>query len=296
MEEAFSKLSRTATALALLAAAFGAAGQTTYTFTTFSVPNSTYTDAIAINENGDVTGYYGMDGITLFQGFLRSASGQITTISYPGQSVTGAYGLNDFMVVAGDYATGNSGAGMLYHNGAYKSIVIEGQPTAVNDINDYGYYAGSIGNSNSTGYVASPSGQITTFNYPGAYSTGVSWIKNNGDVIGTYQDNDGNFHTFLWTAASGYKTLSIPGVPGATVVDINSSGAIVGGYFNGATDRGFVYQNGKFQIVQVLGSNNSSVGAINNKGQLVGSYSIPGSMYMGFIATPVAASPPGAAR
>jgi len=76
----------------------------------------------------------------LYQGFLRSASGKITIISYPGQSVTAAYGLNDFMVVAGDYATGNSGAGMLYHNGAYKSIVI-GPSTGVNDINDYGYCA-----------------------------------------------------------------------------------------------------------------------------------------------------------
>ena len=287
--------SRTTLVFSLLAAASGAVAQTTYTFTTFSVPNSTYTDTVGINERGDVSGYYGVAATGLYQGFLRSASGKITIISYPGQSATAAYGLNNLMVVAGYYATGSSGGGMLYHNGAYKSIVI-GPSTGVNDINDYGYCAGSYGSPNSAGFVASPSGQITTLNYPGAYATGVSWIKNSGEVIGTYQDSEGSLHTFLWAAASGYRTLSIPGAPGAAINDVNSSGAIVGGYFNGLTDIGFVYQNGKFQVVQPPGANDSIVGAINNKGQMVGTYTIPGSIYMGFIATPVAASPPGAAH
>ena len=92
-------LSQTTTVFLLFAAATGAVAQTKYTYTTFSVPNSTYTNAVGINEEGDVSGYYGLDGNALFLGFLRSASGQITTISYPGQSVTAAYGLNDFMVV-----------------------------------------------------------------------------------------------------------------------------------------------------------------------------------------------------
>jgi uncharacterized membrane protein len=121
-------------------------------------------------------------------------------------------------------------------------------------------------------------------------------VKGKGQVIGLYTDTYATNYTFLYSAASGYRTLSIPGVPGATIVDINSSGAIVGGYFNGVTDRGFVYQNGKFQIVVPPGFTDSVVGAINNKGQLVGSCSTPSTTQIGFIATPVAASPPGAAR
>ncbi|HLK34742.1 MAG TPA: hypothetical protein VKT29_16725 [Terriglobales bacterium] len=285
----------TTTNVLWLFVAASASAQTSYTFTTFAVRNSTYTDAIGINERGDVAGYYGVPSTSLFQGFLRVASGEITTISYPGQSVTTAYGLNRFRVVAGTYATGSSG-GFLFRQGTYKSIIIEGQSTGVNDINDYGYYAGSYGSPRSAGFIASPSGQITTLNYPGAYATGVNWIKNDGAVIGTYQDNFGKLHTFVWSAKSGFMPVEIPGLPGASINDINASGAVVGGYFNGITDRGFVYQNGKFQIVLPPGFNDSIVGAINNKGQLVGSCSTPSTTQIGFIATPVAVSAPAADR
>jgi hypothetical protein len=135
--------------------------------------------------------------------------------------------------------------------------------------------------------VASPTGHVRTIQYPGGYFSGPVWIKNSGEIIGTYEDQFGNLHTFAWNAKSGYKTISIPGVPGAIITDINSSEIVVGGYFNGVTDRGFVYQKGKFQIVQPPGANDSSITAINNKGQLAGSYTTPGSMYIGFIATPV---------
>jgi hypothetical protein len=90
----------------------------------------------------------------------------------------------------------------------------------------------------------------------------------------------------VWNAKSGYKTVAIPGVPGAMITDINSSGVMVGGYFNGVTNRGFVYQKGKFQIVLPPGANDGSISSINKKGQLVGAYTTPGTMYMGFIATP----------
>jgi hypothetical protein len=124
--------------------------------------------------------------------------------------------------------------------------------------------------------------------YPGGYFSGPGWIKNSGEVIGTYEDQFGNLHTFVWNAKSGYRTISIPGVPGAQITDFNSSEVVVGGYFNGVTVRGFVYHGGKFQIVEPRGANDSSIAAINNKGQLVGAYTIPGGTgNMGFIATPV---------
>ena len=289
-------LSRRTSVLLLFVAASGAIAQTKYTFTTFSVPNSTYTDAIGINERGDVSGYYGVAAPGLSQGFLKSASGEITIISYPGQSATVTGGINDFGVIAGSYGTNTIG-GFLYRNGSYKNVVVKGQPALLNDINDEGYYVGAYGSIGSfTPFLASPTGEITDLQYPGAVWTQPLWVKGKGQVIGLYTDTYATNYTFLYSAAAGYKMLSIPGVPGATIVDINSSGAIVGGYFNGVTDRGFVYQKGKFQIVVPPGFTDSGVSAINNKGQLVGTCSNPTSTNFGFIATPAAASPPGAAR
>jgi hypothetical protein len=48
-----------------------------------------------------------------------------------------------------------------------------------------------------------------------------------------------------------------------------------------------VYQGGTFRYLQVPGANDSTAGAINNKGQIVGAYTTPGSQYIGYIATPV---------
>ena len=271
---------------ALLAAQ--ASGQPKYTFTTFAVPNSTYTGATAIDESGDVTGFYGAPVTGAQTGFLRTSSGKVITVSYPpGATSTNAGGMNKFGVIAGGYLIGTGQGGFFYHKGVYTNVVVDGQPAPVADINDYGYYVGSYLNSGSfIGFLASPSGQITTIQYPGALNSGPVWVKNSGDVIGTYEDASGNVHTFVWNANSGYKTDAIPGVPGAMITDINSSGVMVGGYFNGVTNRGFVYQKGKFQIVLPPGANDGSISSINNKGQVAGAYTTPGTMYVGFIATP----------
>jgi hypothetical protein len=262
--------------------------QTTYTFLTFTVPNSTYTGPVGITESGDVTGFYGVPPSGLQGGFLRTASGMITTLSYPGATSTGAGGMNKFGVIAGGYVAGSTVGGFFYRDGSYKNVVVNGQPAQVGDINDYGYYTGAYGGlQNFTGFVASPTGHVTILQYPGGYFTSPGWTKNNGTVIGIYQDQFATPHTFVWNARSGYKTIAIPGVPGAQIGDINSIGVIVGGYFNGVTIRGFVYQKGKFQIVEPPGANDSSIAAINNTGQLVGSYTTPGSSYIGYIATPV---------
>jgi uncharacterized membrane protein len=54
---------------------------------------------------------------------------------------------------------------------------------------------------------------------------------------------------------------------------------IVGSYFDGVTDQAFVYQGGSFRYLQVPGANDSTAGAINNKGQIVGAYTTPGSQF-----------------
>jgi hypothetical protein len=112
--------------LALIVARANA--QSAYTFTTFAVPNSTYTDTYKITESGDVTGYYGVAATGLYEGFVRTAKGKITILSYPGQSATTAYGMNKFGVIVGMYATGRDIGGFFYRRGAYSNAVVNGQP------------------------------------------------------------------------------------------------------------------------------------------------------------------------
>jgi hypothetical protein len=278
-------------ALALVATQAGA--QTKYTFTTFSVPNSQGTSVSAISDNGDVTGYYFLPApppsppLSL-TGFLRTASGTIATISYPGGTDTTPGGMNRFGVIAGSYYAGGTLSGFLYQNGTYKNVIVNGQPASLTDINDSGYYVGNYDNP-FMAFVASPTGQVTILNDPNQYGsnrTSPIWIKNNGDVIGRFEDRAQIEQTFVWNAKSGYKTIYVPGVPGAQVADINSSGTMAGTYVNGSTHLAFVYRNGNFEIVQPPNASYSYITAINDKGQLAGYCNFPGSYSFGFIATP----------
>jgi uncharacterized membrane protein len=188
--------------------------------------------------------------------------------------------MNKSGVLAGSYGF----AGFLYNAGAYTNVVVEGQPAPLSDINDSGYYVGIYGKPGVfTAFMASPGGRITALQYPGGYYTAPVWIKNSGEIIGTYEDQFQRLHTFVYNAKSGYRTIQIPGVPGATIGDINSNGVIVGSYFDDATDQAFVYQGGSFRYLQVPGANDSTAGAINNKGQIVRAYTTPGSSYIGYI-------------
>jgi hypothetical protein len=142
---------------ALVSVSTQAAAQTTYTFTTFTVPNSTYTGPAAIDESGDVTGYYGAPVTGAQTGFLRTSSGKIIASSYPpGATSTVAGGMNKFGVIAGSYLAGTTTGGFFYYKGVYRNVVVKGQPATVGDINDYGYYVGSYG---------SPGGSLVSWPY-----------------------------------------------------------------------------------------------------------------------------------
>jgi hypothetical protein len=65
----------------------------------FYAPGSSFTFAQAINSAGIVTGYYAVSGRIL--GFLRSASGTITSFAAPGANSTQAYNINTVGAVAG---------------------------------------------------------------------------------------------------------------------------------------------------------------------------------------------------
>lgn len=88
----------------------GAGAQTAYTFNTFTVPNSTETAPLAINDAGEVTGFYGIPPSGGQVGFLRLASGEITTLLFPGASGSVANGVSRSGVIAGTYWGENESA------------------------------------------------------------------------------------------------------------------------------------------------------------------------------------------
>jgi uncharacterized membrane protein len=120
-------------------------------------------------------------------------------------------------------------------------------------------------------------GVYTTIAPPGTttHATALG-INSSSQVVGQFESG-ASLSGFLYSGGS-YTTLQ-----GTVADDINASGQIVGeGFGNGKF--GFVYSGGSYATIAPAGSMSSSAVAINNPGQIVGSY-IPsgGSSPTGFL-------------
>jgi len=76
--------------------------QAQYMYTRLDVPGANYTEAIGINNTGQIVGRYDdADGTP--HGFLRDVDGSFTTLDVPGARFTFAIGINDAGQIVGLY-------------------------------------------------------------------------------------------------------------------------------------------------------------------------------------------------
>jgi hypothetical protein len=121
--------------------------------------------AAAINNNGDVAGFYAKSKSVTDAFLLRG--GQFTTLAVPGASMTQAFGVNDSDEVVGAYTVG-SGNNAATHGftwtpqGGFHTVDDPQGPgaTTINGVNDHGdlvgFYTDSKGNTD--GLMATPAG------------------------------------------------------------------------------------------------------------------------------------------
>jgi probable HAF family extracellular repeat protein len=144
--------------------------QTPFIFRPFLPPGGQFTiggmgnlpvsgQATGINDQGQVSGFF--PTATGDDGFLLSA-GKLTTLSFPGATVTEALGLNNLGQVVGSYtdAMGNV-HGFIYSNGVFTALNVPGAPdTIVNGINNFGIIVGftqqSPNGNTAVGFVGAP--------------------------------------------------------------------------------------------------------------------------------------------
>jgi hypothetical protein len=115
--------------------------------------------AAAINNHGDVAGYYNKTA-SVVDAFLKMHSGQFITLAFPGASMTQAFGVNDADEVVGAYTTG-SGNSAVSHGFTWRA------------------------------------GKFTTVNIGGASSTTINGVNDEGDLVGFFTDAKGNTDGFV---------------------------------------------------------------------------------------------------
>ena len=215
----------------------------------FAVPGAIRTSPNAINNVGDMVGTV-LDA-SGSHGFVRSGS-HITLIDYPGiNGNTSLYGINDKREMVGSYYNPSSGShAFIYRNGVFTRLFRDDATTNC--------FVGGGGCDNSRPLA----------------------IDNTEQIVGLQFDD-----LFLMDSSGEWRVI----VPGSqdtriTTADINDAGDIVWTQFMTNLSRGFLLTTAGLTTIDG-GLGVTTVGNINNRGQILGFSSKPDYSGNNFIAT-----------
>lgn len=252
---------------------------------------------VAINDLGQVVGQseYGYAGGLDVYNLTSNSFTELAAL--PG-NLPVVTGINETDQIVGTYAGPfNNGSvattfGFEYQNGAYAAISYA--PTNIwpfthlNGINNLGTMVGSV-----TGWAGDvqyglvyQNGTATTFSDPLAHNeTQAIAINDLGQIVGE-SDFGGSF---LYSGGAFTRIVDpLAGSNGWTnVTGINDSGEIVGTYYDGVHQHGFLYQGGNYTTINGPSGTDTQINGINNLSQIVGtSFDANTGVLQGFVATP----------
>lgn len=254
------------------------------TFASIEGPRARSTIASAINASRDVVGRYN-DEYDRVHGFLRDAQGHFETLDVDvmGADLTVARGVNDAGDVVGMYRVPESGFpekrhGFIRSQGQYATIDFPG-PAGTNtfawNVSDDGTIVGVVSFPDDAfkehGFVLAK-GVWKRIDHPEAVKTFVSDIDSRGRMLGTWYDEAGSEHGFLFEDDT-FTEVRVIDSDSAFFDALRDSGTTSGVYSDRATRlrRGFVRdKDGRVTTIDHPGL--TVVRDINIHGDLVGRY------------------------
>lgn len=148
----------------------------------------------------------------------------------------------------------------------------EGASTIAYDINAYGQVAADVeGEDGVQRAVMFHRGVLTPLGTLGGAYSNAKAINDNGQIVGSAQNQDGRWRAFTWKLTDGMRDLGTLGGPGSYGMAINVKGEVAG--FADTLDgqfRAFRYSEGAMTDLGTLGGKNSYASGLNNIGQVVG--------------------------
>jgi uncharacterized membrane protein len=204
------------------------------------------TNALAINEAGDIAGYYTSLGT---HAFVKKGA-RFSAIEIPDSISTTAHCINNRGEIVGDCYIPNSSTkgilgtqGFLFRHGQFTMITPPAWPSGFTPglralgINDAGHIVGSIGDGSEHGFLYIDQ-NFQSIVFPGAKRTFAQSINNHDQIVG-YYGSENDAHGFLFVR-NRFVKIDIPGATRTWVYGINDAGRIVGTFENEKQWLGFV--------------------------------------------------------
>ncbi len=267
-------------------------------FTSIEV-GSYYTEVTGINDRGQIVGNYQPSSNYDVQGFLLDR-GTFTPIGFCVSDINNSGQIVGSSTPHFDQAVPNKG--FLLDKGVLTIIEYPGSfhsfATGINNQGQIvGFYRETAWDFFAHGFLFDH-GVYTSFDFPDGFSTFPSDINDKGEIVGHWWKVEQHlisqlrgFHGYNsggFILENGvYIDYDVPGYEfGSLLSGVNSKGAVTGSLYSSAVDiAGFVDDGRTRTIVQFPSSTYTIPIGINDRGQVVGSYIVPGqSITRGFIA------------
>jgi len=265
------------------------------TFTPIVDPtNSTFTQALGINNSGTIVGYGNSTTNDGFQLTLPAIAANFTRQNVPGaDGGTQVIGISGTGITVGFSVTGGITSGFV-HSG--NTFVTHNDPAAsftqLLGINNGGSTAVGYSSTDSMGgtmqkalSVNLTSNLFTDVNalLPSNYNSQATGVNDAGEVVGFYY-TDANGSSSAFTDIGGVITSFLAfGSQVTQALGVNNHGDIVGSYTIDGIMHGFLDQGGIFSVLDVPGSSSTVINGINDLGQIVGYYGDAGGNTIGAI-------------
>jgi uncharacterized membrane protein len=258
-------------------------------FTKIDVPGARETRPFGISNHGQIVGEY-VDADGRLRGFLLDDA-TFTTIDAPYGASTSATDIDDNGRIVGtsrnaDPASQRFARGFVRDaQGVFTSIDAPAAPpppgrpefpqTEIFGINNHGQFVGLRTDSEGVRPFLFENGAFTVIEVPQAVDNAIALaldVDDRGRIVGGY---DLTGHGVLQTARGQFITLDHPEGIGETILTgSNNRGQITLFILDASgTGRGFLRDKRRFIEIEVPGALASGPGAINDRGQVVGTYS-----------------------
>ena len=171
-------------------------------FTAINFPKSLGTEALGINDKGDVVGFY-LDSTSTQHAFVKKGA-KYTSFDVKGDTTSTAWGINNAGQIAVFAVNGSTYESFIYNGKTFKKVSdpsAGSSGTIIRSVNNKGDAAGAyFDDSGATVGFLRHGGEFFDLKDPkGTVSTRPDGVNDTLEIVGRYSPSDGSSHGFKAT-------------------------------------------------------------------------------------------------